>query len=215
MKLASALYASFYPFDEFKHDDKTPFFTDFRGVSTPGELTMEDCLLVHGGADISPSLYNKAVSRYTMADAQLSNRDHAEWQLMKRAKELGIPIIGICRGAQMLCALAGGFLIQDVNNHGQSHGVETHDDKKFMVSSCHHQMLQPFSVDHVMVAKSTYRMSTHYMDVNESVEMEIEPEFVYFPKERGIAIQWHPEWMPAEGHANLFVKEKVKEYCKL
>lgn len=212
MNLASAIYSGFYPYDQMG------LFKEYKVVMQPDDLTTDDVLLVHGGSDISPSLYQKAVGSRTGASHQLSGRDHCEWQLMKKAKTLGIPIIGICRGAQMLCALEGGFLIQDVTNHGRSHEVVTNDKRKFSTNSCHHQMLNPFNTEHEIVCQTTYSVSDHYLDVDEKgkdikVEMPFEPEFVYFPKAKGIAIQWHPEWMDIDCMANQFVKEKVREYC--
>lgn len=205
MNLVSAIYPSFYPFEEMG------LFSKYYATSNPNNLTKEDCLVVWGGGDISPTLYKREVSKHTYATHKLSDRDIIEWQLMKRAKELGIPIIGICRGAQMLCALTGGFLIQDVTNHGRSHPVITNDGQQFLVSSLHHQMLYPFEVDHLMVAQSAPAISEHYMDVNTPVEVPVEPEFVYFPKEKGIAIQWHPEFMDVDCEANTYLKGKLKE----
>lgn len=208
MKLYSALYGSFYPFD------KMGLFSEHITAKVPDDLEAGGCLVVWGGGDISPSLYGREVGRDTNASATLSHRDHAEWELMKRAKELEMPIIGICRGAQMLCALAGGFLIQDVTNHTSGHKVKTKEGEEFHVSSLHHQMLYPFEVDHEMVAWSD-SLSRHYKDVNEDITVPLEPEFVYFPKEKGIAIQWHPEFMRVNEIANLYVKEKVKQYANI
>jgi putative glutamine amidotransferase len=206
MKLVSAMYDCFYPFKEMG------LFSDYEVAMSPDELDKDSCVVVWGGADISPSLYNRAVSKETWAEERLSHRDAVEWNLMQGAKELGIPIIGICRGAQMLCALAGGFLIQDITNHGSGHYATTSDGKVLKVSSLHHQMMYPWEVDHELVAQSKHRLSRHYLDVDTHVEVPCEPEFVYFPKERGIAIQWHPEYMDVNCEANNFVKEKVKHY---
>lgn len=205
MKLFSAVYPSYYPFDEMD------LFDDFAGAKEPSDLEEGGALVVWGGGDISPSLYKKDVSKYTGAQATLSHRDFCEWKLMHRAKSLEMPIIGICRGAQMLCALAGGFLIQDVTNHTRSHAVETKEGNKFIVSSLHHQMMNPFGVDHENIAWSANKLSDHYMDVDERVEMPNEPEFVWFPRLKGIAIQWHPEFMPVESHANAYVKQKIEK----
>jgi putative glutamine amidotransferase len=186
-------------------------FDDYVVGERPKDLVEGDCLVVWGGADISPSLYNKAVGQATGADDRPSFRDAAEWELMKAAKEKKIPIIGICRGAQMLCALAGGFLIQDVTNHTRQHAVTTKEGNKFIVSSLHHQMLYPFDVEHEMIAHTSYPLSNHYLDVDTDVPMPLEPEFVWFPKELGMAIQWHPEFMDVNTHANVYVKNKIKE----
>ncbi len=211
MKLFGAVYSGLYPFDEMG------LFTDgVEGVIEPGHLEEGGALVVWGGGDISPSLYNKEVSKYTGAGAELSQRDFFEWELMKRAKELRMPIIGICRGAQMLCALAGGYLVQDITNHaGGDHPVVTEEGLEIRVSSLHHQMLYPWDVEHRMIAQTPVKYSRHYKDVNDDIDVPCEPEFVYFPKEKGIAIQWHPEYMSLKCDANKYVQQKVKELLEL
>lgn len=208
MKLASAIYDSFYPFDR----PEDGLFDGFDVVIKPDNLTKEHALIVWGGSDISPSLYNREVSIHTGASENPSKRDQIEWALMQRAKELNIPIIGICRGAQMLCALAGGFLVQDVTDHTDEHHVDTHDGDIFRVSSLHHQMMYPFDVEHELIAWSDTNRSQHYMDVDTPISVHVEPELVYFPKERGIAIQWHPEFMERNCTANRYVYNLLDRY---
>lgn len=186
-------------------------FTELTSFNNPTDLQTGDCVVVWGGADISPSLYNKAVSKFCHANAVPSHRDRVEWGMMQRAKELGIPIIGVCRGAQMLCALAGGTLIQHVNNHGGMHSVVTDTGKTFMVNSIHHQMMNPVGVDHEVWARTHHPQSQFFYDVDEKVEMPYEPEFLYFPKVKGFAIQWHPEMMNHTSEATRFIFSKLKE----
>lgn len=206
MRLVSAMYNDFYPFDKLSEIDNLAVMID------PDELRPDDMLVVWGGEDISPALYNKAVSSMTGATEIPSRRDRIEWGLMQRAKELGVPIIGVCRGAQMLCALAGGFLIQDVDNHaGGGHNVETFDGYEFKVNSYHHQMLYPFDVEHEMIASVNKPLSPYHLDVDSFIKMDVEPEFVYFPKVKGFAIQWHPEWLDANTKANKYVLNFIKD----
>lgn len=212
MRLVSAIYDDFFPFESLVLDKvEHPSVRNFEVMVDPLEMRRDDVLIVWGGEDISPSLYNKAVGRMTGADDRPSRRDRIEWALMQKAKELGNPIIGVCRGAQMLCALAGGFLIQDVDNHaGWGHIIETKEGYEFKVNSLHHQMLYPFDVEHEMVAKSE-KLGTQYLDVDTPIEVPVEPEFVYFPKVRGFAIQWHPEMMDGEAPATKYALNYIKD----
>ncbi len=205
-RLVSAYYDEFFPFDGLKE------WESLFSTSNPGDLKEGDVLVVWGGADISPSLYNKEVSRHTGADDRPSRRDAIEWALMQRAKELGCPIIGVCRGAQMLCALAGGHLIQHVNRHGGTHAVITIEGDTFNTNSIHHQMMYPWNVKHVMLASIKEQLSDVHMDVNTNVEVPEEPEFVYFPEVKGYAIQWHPEMMHSHSPATQYIFNKFKEY---
>ena len=80
------------------------------GINHPKELNQKHILILHGGADISPSLYGEPVSKLGGGCTTPSHRDQQEWDFIKVAVELGIPIVGICRGAQMLCAYDGGIV---------------------------------------------------------------------------------------------------------
>lgn len=212
MRLVSAIYPEFYPFDFM------PIFKEKINTSNPDMLKNGDVLLVWGGEDISPSLYNRPVSPLTGAGAVPSYRDEIEWALMQRAKELGIPIIGICRGAQMLCAASGGYLIQDVDNHaiGRAHEVDTHDGKTLVVNSLHHQMMAPWEVDHKLLAwASEPRSKGHYVDGHDTLpSVPNEPEFVFFPETKGYAVQWHPEFldypMPSTDYVFNYIKETIE-----
>jgi gamma-glutamyl-gamma-aminobutyrate hydrolase PuuD len=144
-----------------------------------------------------------------------SHRDQIEWDMMLRAKELGCPIIGVCRGGQMLTALEGGHLVQHVDGHaGYGHTVDVVGvPEGFKVNSIHHQMMvPPKGGKFEMIAVASPRLSKEYHDVADDgrdikVEMEQEPEFIYYPEVKGFAIQWHPEGMHQNSEANRFLKE--------
>lgn len=203
MRLVSALYRDFYPFHNI---DK---FVDFETVQSADEIRENDCLIVWGGSDIHPSIYGKAKSKHTYAGDEMSRRDVSEWTMMLRCRELGNPIIGVCRGAQMLCALAGGTLIQHVNNHGGRHEIVTFDGQAFKVNSIHHQMMNPINTEHNIVAWTKQRLSDVYFDVDNTIQVDREPEFIHFPTVKGFAIQWHPEGMeehhPSQAYINAFI----------
>ena len=202
LTLYSAVFDAFYPFGYMD------LFSAFKVAEVPEDMTDPGVLVVWGGGDISPSLYNRDVSLKTGATSKPSSRDVMEWNLMKAAVDKGMDIIGICRGAQMLCALAGGHLIQDVTNHaGDDHYITLNTGEMIQVCSVHHQMMYPWDVEHKMIAWSTENLSHHYMDVNTKVNVPCEPEQVYFPTVKGHAIQWHPEFMPINCHANQYIEE--------
>lgn len=189
-------------------------FGDLETVYHPSELINRNSILVlHGGGDISPSIYNHKVNSYTQADKHLSSRDLSEVILARRAIELEIPIFGICRGAQLACALAGGTLIQHVDNHvGTTHEVETSDEKFYRTTTCHHQMMNPWEVDHKLLAWATPARSTRYLVENdENISMPKEPEVVLFPKIKALAVQGHPEWMQRQSPFVNYLLNLVKE----
>ena len=198
-RLVSAFYDEFHPFNHL--------WPEAAQLATreADDLREGDILIVHGGQDISPSLYGRRMSKETHASIKPGFRDVIEWAMMCRAKELKIPIIGICRGAQMLCALAGGHLIQHVRGHSGSHVVVTKDGSEFTTNSIHHQMQYPFNVEHDLVAWSAEKLSDVYVDEDTTVDVVVEPEYVYYPSVKGYAVQWHPEMMREDCAATKFL----------
>lgn len=183
-------------------DGMGPFkelFEYSRNLRYQTSLTGLDAVLLWGGSDISPSLY-KQERIPNSGPTQPSERDVFEWEIIKEAEKNKIPIIGVCRGAQILCAYAGGKLIQDVNNHQHNHDITTVDGKHFLVNSHHHQMLYPYEVDHELLAWTSKHQATSYKPESFKGSLALEkrlvkePEVVYFPKIKGIGVQCHPEW---------------------
>lgn len=76
-------------------------------------------LLLLGGGDVNPKLYTDETHGrvYGVNDA----RDEAEWYALEEARTRGIPVMGICRGAQMMNVHAGGTLHIDIQSLPQTH----------------------------------------------------------------------------------------------
>lgn len=209
MRLVSVLYDNHHPWDVFFP------LAECVCLSNPKDLREKDILILHGGGDISPKLYNKAPSKYTMADGELSRRDSIEWSMLQRAVELRCAIIGICRGGQMLCAAAGGFLVQHVDKHGGNHAVETYDGEVITVNSIHHQMMAPWNTNHKLLGWAAPSRSGVYHSTDEDgkdvlIDMPCEPELVYFPDIKGMAIQWHPEMMASQAAATKYIIKELQ-----
>jgi len=207
--LYSALYEDWYPFHHFASKLETVFL--------PEQLKDKNSILIlWGGEDISPSLYGEKPNKYTYAKDTLSTRDEVEVSLAKEAIKLGIPVIGICRGAQLMCALSGGKLVQHVNNHSNgAHQIETKDGHRIKASSLHHQMMIPFEIPHEVIAKSRINISGSYLGENNvNIEMPCEPEIVYFPETKCLAIQGHPEYMEENTLFVQYCNKLVEEYLQ-
>lgn len=78
--------------------------------ATDVDVDAVDGVIIGGGDDIAPTLYDGALQ----AEARLDHaRDAMEGWIVERAFEDGIPVLGICRGAQMINVASGGTLHQD------------------------------------------------------------------------------------------------------
>lgn len=160
-------------------------------ISSVNQLEECSALLLHGGTDIASSLYNEdSHKRNQNREGKPSGRDLLEWNAIKKAVEMGIPIFGICRGLQLLCAYDGGKLIQDLPKafHGEAYMALTDSsDRKwtdvFGGIHCpvsHHQavVLKPNSLTKVYA----YEHQTFL------------PYAVMFGSLNAFGVQGHPEW---------------------
>ncbi len=87
-----------------------------------------DGLLVPGGDDISPACYGAAPdARLEATDPEL---DRLEIALLKFARWRGLPVLGICRGAQLINVVHGGTLCQDLPTRFQGKKAVEHRRKK-------------------------------------------------------------------------------------
>lgn len=173
-----------------------------------------DAVVIWGGEDIYTGLYNEKPSRYTGAD-HLGFRDKIEGEVVAKAIQEGVPIIGICRGAQLVCAMAGGKLVQHVENHGRTHKITTNDGRSIKTSSVHHQMMWPWETKHTLLAWASDKLSKIYVfndkDIKHEIE-EVEPEVVFFEDIKALAIQGHPEFMNPNEEFVHYCNELVSTY---
>lgn len=171
-----------------------------------------DGLILAGGADVSPSLYGED-ARVTI-QATYPKRDVAEVAVAEKFIEAGKPILGICRGLQLLNVMFGGTLYQDLSEddelfvkHIQEtpsnhpiHTVHVNEDShlssflsdEIFVNSFHHQVIRDLG-DGLNIA------ATSSDGVIEAIELINENQSV-------VAVQWHPEnlYYKDEDHMALF-----------
>lgn len=118
-----------------------------------------DIVMFTGGEDINPSLYGDIPHPTT----HFTSRDIKEVEAFNNAPKTAL-LIGGCRGAQLLTALSGGKLFQHVTGHGGGsggHEITTSDNRKFRITSCHHQMMNPYGLpkeDYNLLAWSTVNL---------------------------------------------------------
>ena len=75
-----------------------------------GLIRRLDALVITGGADMAPQTYGR--TRHEAVQHVRPDRDHAEILLVRRARALGLPLLGVCRGMQVMAVEAGGWLHQ-------------------------------------------------------------------------------------------------------
>ena len=120
-------------------------------------LPAVDGLLLPGGWDVDPELYGeKKDEKVGPIDREL---DETELRMFQQARERELPVLGICRGQQVINVAMGGTLVQhledhDIRAHGRSHLAHTIEvdpsselghaagEHKIRVNSFHHQAVK-------------------------------------------------------------------------
>jgi putative glutamine amidotransferase len=153
-----------------------------------------DGLILQGGADISPLAYGEAPRKPEWAGDPV--RDRFEIALVQAFADAGKPILGICRGAQLINVALGGSLHQDIPGH-RSDGYDRHS---------HRVRLEPGSGLARLYGETGPRqvVSIHHQAINRLgrdlvVEARAEDDGVVEAiRSRGAgyiaAVQWHPEF---------------------
>lgn len=163
-----------------------------------------------GGHDVSPEFYGEESGSLNSCSRE---RDIKEKHAFSQITALKIPIAGICRGSQFLCAMSGGKLAQHVINHTRDHNIETKDGRTIHVTSTHHQMQLP-PKDAELIAWATPKLSKFYLGAHDKQlpPPEREAEIVYYPANNALAMQYHPEMMGEKTEGFQLCKELTEKY---
>lgn len=182
---------------------------------------MEDADIVFftGGEDINPAIYGAKAIRETYYN---DRRDKFEIEMFNKVKPNQL-VFGTCRGLQLINALLGGLIIQDVTNHVCSSTHEIHNRyHKYEITSCHHQMVYPYTIDqnYFEILYWASPMSRHYKTSNAPIDTRLitlkgEPEIVLYHlpnKPICLGVQGHPEWMPDESPVVGLLNDLIDKY---
>jgi putative glutamine amidotransferase len=151
-----------------------------------------DGLCLTGGGDIEPSRYGEPAAAET--DDVDPIRDELEFRVLRTALDRDLPVLGICRGLQLINVATGGKLVQHVAGHSRSFGaLRSHgavpgagsllaaatSDRAHVVNSSHHQAVTAEVLGPGLVP---------------TVRIDGLVEAFEDPAQRWVvAVQWHPE----------------------
>lgn len=172
-----------------------PISTDEKIIKE--QVKKMDAIILQGGHDVNPLLFNEEPKKNL--GKTLRDRDFYDLKLIEYAIEEKKPILGICRGLQILNVYFGGSLHQDINENTDfdikhlqeqpayepTHNVFCENGSymqkklgdKFLVNSFHHMAIKD-------IAKNFNIAATSKDGIVEAVEDK---------ENKILAVQWHPE----------------------
>ncbi len=182
-----------------------------------------DGLLITGGIDVHPLLYNENPIR-ECGDFDYEV-DILHIELIKTAIKKNIPILGICRGLQLINVTLGGSLYQDIGQIENSNGHMFMRDESQIV---HIVNIQKDTILHRLYGDSIYVNSMHHQAIkdlgkNLTVSAYSEDKIVeaieYKDKPFIMGVQWHPEAMLKKHHSmkkifDLFIEKTNNQILK-
>lgn len=174
-----------------------------------------DGILFTGGGDVHPRRYGSEM--HPLVTYVDEDRDEIEIQLLQESLRQGLPFLGICRGLQVINVAMGGTLYEDLfsqrsGSHKHSYSGET--ERWYLAHSVN---LDTDSTLYSILKKSSPLVnSLHHQGIRDLapglrpvayapdglVEAFELPGYPF-----GLAVQWHPEWLPPEANMDCLFRK--------
>lgn len=185
---------------------------EIAGREAARALAPADGLMLLGGADVDPATYGAAP--HELGEGTDPPRDRIELALLAEARRRRLPVLGICRGMQMINVAAGGTLHQHVPE------LVGHEEHRRVVGSFdgteHHVTLAPGSLAAQAAGGETTVVRSHHHQciaslgeglrvtgrAEDGVAEAVEGTDGFFV----LGVQWHPEADPESGVIARFVQ---------
>lgn len=176
-----------------------PFDSD--AVDVEQVLSLCDGLILTGGPDVEPRWYGEE----TMPECGeiQTFRDELEFRLLDKALEGNMPVLGVCRGEQLLNVFCGGTLYQDLAT--QLPNTINHAMEPPFEVPCHKVVLEKDEPLHVLLGVDEIPVNSIHHQAVRDVAPTLVPlarsldgviEGVWMPGMRFVwGVQWHPEWI--------------------
>jgi putative glutamine amidotransferase len=142
-------------------------------------------VLLTGGGDVDPRLYGEKPLKSTYGVNE--TRDLVEFCILGEARRRGWPVLGICRGAQIMNVEAGGTLHQDITGHRASGHEVVARKGSILAAAQGHEGLHVVSLHHQEVAKPGHNLFISGRALDKTVEA------IESRDRRCIGVQFHPE----------------------
>jgi putative glutamine amidotransferase len=167
-----------------------------------------DGVVIGGGAHVEPGRYQQQPSIEYVYDEQ---RDEFEWAVLGAVMEKRLPLLGICRGAQLINVYRGGSLYQNLPEDIPGIHLRRHVMARKRIEILHGSLLEHVMHVHHVLVNSLHRQGVK--ELGEGLRVSAKDEWgvvqAIESSERGgpflLGVQWHPEYLVTHRpHRRLF-----------
>ena len=181
-------------------------------------------LLISGGPDVFPGKYGQAIDTIKCGTIDL-HRDSLEWALIGAAKNMEMPVLGICRGLQIFNIYHDGSLFPDLPTDFDTSVIHRCENKY----ECYHDLrvLKQSGLFKITQLNKGVINSNHHQGINrlgtglkaiahtndgliEAIEYEDAENMPFF-----LGVQWHPERMDIDNPFSLPIATYFLQEAKL
>lgn len=185
---------------------------DTQGLLHPSHIRLRDYakhldgLVLQGGADVSPQSYSEVATRHEWQGDRM--RDMYELELLHEFIDAGKPVLGVCRGCQLINVAFGGTLYQDIQTElpdAIPHVNEQYDANRHTLSFPEGSSLKAMlAAQGTPIVNSIHHQSVRTLGRDLSVEaISAEDGVIEAIRHRKspfvVGLQWHPEFHRAGG----------------
>ncbi|GGB15798.1 gamma-glutamyl-gamma-aminobutyrate hydrolase family protein [Puia dinghuensis] len=182
-----------------------------------GSMIGCDGLVLSGGVDIYPGFYEGGVD-YPGSGGWKPERDAFELEMLETALAKAVPVLGVCRGLQLINVYRKGTLVQDLGPVGDAVHQNTPDDKQHTVVVDAGTVLRAVVGEGEGVVNSAHHQSVDRLGNGLRVNCRAADgtiEGLEWAEPGGksflLAVQWHPERMYVNGVGDAALYAAIRE----
>jgi putative glutamine amidotransferase len=182
-----------------------------------GSMIGCDGLVLSGGVDIYPGYYGGGVD-YPGGGGWKPERDAFELEMLETALDKGVPVLGVCRGLQLINVYQKGTLLQDLGPEGDGVHQNDPDDKQHGVVVVGETLLGGIAGIARGVVNSAHHQAVGRVGGGLRVNCRAEDgtiEGLEWKEPAGrpflLAVQWHPERMYVNGVGDRVLYAAIRE----
>jgi putative glutamine amidotransferase len=179
-----------------------------------------DGFILTGGVDVDPALYGESRDYPNAPTEFRPERDRFEEKIFRHAQENKLPLLGICRGMQLVNVLQGGKLVQDLGEKPNRVHRKKEIDKQHEIRIEKQSLM--FQITRLAIAKvnSAHHQAVRTDAIGNNLKInawseseDSAPEGLEYENKTGqgfmLCVQWHPERMLDKEHnpASATIKE--------